>query len=265
MQRPHGSNDEFTDPAMKHSFSLSLPLWRHAWCVLATAGALFAGAAQAAIVPDRTRVIFNEGEQAAIVTITNKSATYPYLVQSWLEDAKGNKITSPLMVVPPLQRVEANERNVLRIAKLPGTELPADRETVFYLNIREVPPKTDTPNTLQIALHTQMKLFYRPKAVQPAREVDWTLPMTLRVDQAAHTLVFDNPTPYHITIVNLASGAQKTQVPLEPVMVSPMSSTDVPFKAATPSTLFVTHIDDYGGQVAVEYACEAAVCKSVKK
>ncbi|WP_431226011.1 fimbrial biogenesis chaperone [Burkholderia contaminans] len=250
---------------MKHSFSLSLPLWRRAWCVLATAGALFAGAAQAAIVPDRTRVIFNEGEQAAIVTITNKSATYPYLVQSWLEDANGNKITSPLMVVPPLQRVEANERNVLRIAKLPGTELPADRETVFYLNIREVPPKTDTPNTLQIALHTQMKLFYRPKAVQPAREVDWTLPMTLRVDQAAHTLVFDNPTPYHITIVNLASGAQKTQVSLEPVMVSPMSSTDVPFKAATPSTLFVTHIDDYGGQVAVEYACEAAVCKSVKK
>ncbi|MEK8069070.1 molecular chaperone, partial [Burkholderia contaminans] len=175
-------------------------------------------------------------EQAAIVTITNKSTTYPYLVQSWLEDAKGNKITSPLMVVPPLQRVEANERNVLRIAKLPGTELPADRETVFYLNIREVPPKTDTPNTLQIALHTQMKLFYRPKAVQPARDEDWTLPMTLRVDSAAHTLVFDNPTPYHITIVNLAAGAQKTHVPLEPVMVSPMSRTDVPFKAATPST-----------------------------
>ncbi|RQT09240.1 fimbrial biogenesis chaperone [Burkholderia contaminans] len=248
---------------MKNSFSLSFP--RRAWCVLATAGALFAGAAQAAIVPDRTRVILNEGEQAAIVTITNKSTTYPYLVQSWLEDAKGNKITSPLMVVPPLQRVEANERNVLRIAKLPGTELPADRETVFYLNIREVPPKTDTPNTLQIALHTQMKLFYRPKAVQPARDEDWTLPMTLRVDSAAHTLVFDNPTPYHITIVNLAAGAQKTHVPLEPVMVSPMSRTDVPFKAATPSTLFVTHVDDYGGQVAVEYACEAGACKSVKK
>ena len=156
--------------------------------MLATAGALFAGARGGDRA--RSRVIFNEGEQAAIVTITNKSTTYPYLVQSWLEDAKGDKITSPLMVVlPPLQRVEANERNVLRIAKLPGTELPADRETVFYLNIREVPPKTDTPNTLQIALHTQMKLFYRPKAVQPARDEDWTLPMTLRVDSAAHARV----------------------------------------------------------------------------
>ncbi|PFH12819.1 fimbrial biogenesis chaperone [Burkholderia sp. JKS000303] len=248
---------------MNPAFSLSF--LRRASGMLAAATTLVAGLAHAAIVPDRTRVIFNEGEQAAIVTISNQSTTYPYLVQSWLEDAKGNKITSPLMVVPPLQRIEANERNVLRIAKLPGAALPADRESVFYLNIREVPPKTDTPNALQIALHTQMKLFYRPKAVQPARDEDWTLPMTLRVDAAAHKLVFDNPTPYHVTVVDVSSGAQKTPVPMDPVMVSPMSTADVPFKAAMPSTLFVTHIDDFGGQVAVEYACGAGACKSVKK
>ncbi|WP_175721992.1 fimbrial biogenesis chaperone [Burkholderia anthina] len=248
---------------MNHAFSLSF--LRRASSALAVVSTLFAGAAHAAIVPDRTRVIFNEGEQAAIVTITNKSTTYPYLVQSWLEDTDGNKITSPLMVVPPLQRIEANERNVLRIAKLPGAALPADRESVFYLNIREVPPKTDTPNTLQIALHTQMKLFYRPKGVQPARDEDWTLPMTLRVDAAAHRLVFDNPTPYHVTVVDVSAGAQKTRVPVEPLMVNPMSTADVPFKAAPPATLFVTHIDDYGGQVAVEYACEAGACKSVKR
>uniref|UniRef100_UPI001588F06D fimbrial biogenesis chaperone n=1 Tax=Burkholderia anthina TaxID=179879 RepID=UPI001588F06D len=248
---------------MNPAFSLSF--LRRTSGMLAAATTLVAGLAHAAIVPDRTRVIFNEGEQAAIVTISNQSTTYPYLVQSWLEDAKGNKITSPLMVVPPLQRIEANERNVLRIAKLPGAALPADRESVFYLNIREVPPKTDTPNALQIALHTQMKLFYRPKAVQPARDEDWTLPMTLRVDAAAHKLVFDNPTPYHVTVVDVSSGAQKTPVPMDPVMVSPMSTADVPFKAAMPSTLFVTHIDDFGGQVAVEYACGAGACKSVKK
>ncbi|KVZ01196.1 molecular chaperone [Burkholderia ubonensis] len=244
---------------------LSSLFLRRATCALAAFGTLLAGAAHASIVPDRTRVIFNEGEQAAIVTITNKSATYPYLVQSWIEDAKGNRITSPLMVVPPLQRVEANERNVLRIAKLPGTALPADRETVFYLNIREVPPKTDTPNALQIALHTQMKLFYRPKGVQPSRDEDTTLPMTLRVDAAAHKLVFDNPTPFHVTVVDVAAGAQKTPVLPDPVMVSPMSTVDVPFKGAASATLFVTHIDDYGGQVAVEYACEGGACKSVKK
>ncbi|AOJ01790.1 fimbrial protein [Burkholderia mayonis] len=227
--------------------------------------AALAGAAHAAIVPDRTRVILNEGEQAAIVTISNKSDAYPYLVQSWLEDEHGNKITTPLMVVPPLQRVEPSERNVLRIARMPGAALPADRESVFYLNIREVPPKTGTPNALQIALHTQMKLFYRPAGVQPARDEDPTLPMTLRVDPAAHQLVFDNPTPYHITVVALAAGANKTPQPLDPVMVNPKGAASVPFSASAGGGLHVTHVDDYGGQVTVEYACDGNACRSVKR
>ncbi|WP_323118326.1 fimbrial biogenesis chaperone [Burkholderia alba] len=246
---------------MKPMFSTFSPAVR----ACAAALLLTTAAAHAAIVPDRTRVIFNEGEQAAIVTITNKSDKYPYLVQSWLEDEHGQKITTPLMVVPPLQRVEPNERNVLRVARMPGASLPTDRETVFYLNIREVPPKTDTPNALQIALHTQMKLFYRPAGVQPARDADPTLPMTLKVDAAAQKLVFDNPTPYHVTVVELAAGAQKAAVPLDPVMVAPMSRSEVPFKAATPSTLYVTHVDDYGGQVVVEYACDSGTCRSVKR
>ena len=48
-------------------------------------------------------------------------------------------------------------------------------------------------------------LGYRPKGVQPARDADWTLPMTLRVDAAAHRLVFDNPTPYQVTVVDVTS------------------------------------------------------------
>lgn len=232
------------------------------------AAALFialAGAAHAAIVPDRTRVILNEGEQAAIVTLSNKSDAYPYLVQSWLGDERGNRITTPLMVVPPLQRVEPKERNVLRIARMPGATLPADRESVFYLNIREVPPKTDTPNALQIALHTQMKLFYRPAGVQPARDEDPTLPMTLRVDAAARKLVFDNPTPYHVTVVALAAGAHRAALPLDPVMVNPKSAASVPFSASAAGGLFVTHVDDYGGQVTVEYTCDGLACRSVKR
>jgi fimbrial chaperone protein len=46
------------------------------------------------------------------------------------------------MVLPPLQRIEPNDRNILRVVMLPGSALPTDRESVFYLNIREIPPKT---------------------------------------------------------------------------------------------------------------------------
>ncbi|MEX6226452.1 fimbria/pilus periplasmic chaperone [Providencia hangzhouensis] len=34
-------------------------------------------------------------------------------------------------------------------------ELPQDRESLFYFNLREVPPKSDKDNVLQIALQTQ--------------------------------------------------------------------------------------------------------------
>ena len=219
----------------------------------------------AAIVPDRTRLIYDEGEQSASVMVTNKSEKYPYLVQSWIEDENGKKITAPLMVLPPLQRIEPSDRNILRIVMLPGSVLPTDRETVFYLNIREIPPKTETVNALQIALHEKLKLFYRPKSVQPKREEDPTLPMTVHIDPSTHKLTFDNPTPLHVTVVELRSGEKKTEVQFAPVMVSPMSQASVPFKDAVPTTLYVTHMNDYGGQTEVRYACDALTCRSVQQ
>lgn len=218
----------------------------------------------AAVVPDRTRVIYDEGVQSASVTVTNKSEKYPYLIQSWIEDENGKKISAPFMVLPPLQRIEANERNVLRIVMLPGNTLPTDRESVFYLNIREIPPATDTVNSLQIALHSKLKLFYRPQSVKAKRDEDPTLPMTIRIDAASQQLIFDNSTPYHVTVVELGAGEKKNAVPFESVMMSPMSEASVPFKETQPSTLYVTHMNDFGGQTQVRYACDAGTCRSVQ-
>jgi fimbrial chaperone protein len=217
----------------------------------------------AAVVPDRTRVVYDEGVQSASVTVTNKSEKYPYLIQSWIEDENGKKVTAPFMVLPPLQRIEPNDRNILRIVLLPGNTLPTDRESVFFLNIREIPPATDAVNALQIALHSKLKLFYRPKSVQPKRGEDPSLPMTVRIDTASHQLTFDNPTPYHVTVVELSAGENKTAVPFDSVMVSPMSTASVPFRQTLPSTLSVTHMNDYGGQTEVKYACDAGTCRSV--
>ncbi|WP_233856747.1 fimbrial biogenesis chaperone [Paraburkholderia sp. HD33-4] len=219
----------------------------------------------AAVVPDRTRLVFDEGAQSASITVTNKSEKYPYLIQSWIEDENGKKISAPLMVLPPLQRIEPAERNILRIVMLPGNALPADRESVFYLNIREIPPKTDAVNALQIALHSKLKLFYRPQSVKAKRDEDPTLLMTIKIDAASHKLTFDNPTPYYVTVVELSAGENKTAVPFESVMVSPMSEMSVPFKETQLSTLYVTHMNDFGGQTRVRYQCDAGICRSVQQ
>ncbi|MET3445918.1 fimbrial chaperone protein [Ralstonia sp. 1138] len=219
---------------------------------------------QAAVVPDRTRIIYNAESQSESLTVANKSEKYPYVVQSWIEDAAGKRITSPFMVLPPLQRIEPNERNILRIVKLPGDMLPTDRESVFYLNVREIPPKTDAQNAIQIALHSKIKLFYRPKGVQPKPEDDPSLPMTLRLDASRHKLVLDNPTPLHITVVELAASEEKKTLKFDAVMVAPKATAEVDFSGALPATLYVSHMNDWGGQNAVKYTCDGATCRSVQ-
>ncbi len=77
------------------------------------------------------------------------------------------KITSPLIVLPPVQRLEPGKSSQMKIEALPDVKLPQDRESLFYFNMREIPPKSDKPNTLQIALQTKIKLFYRPEAIAP--------------------------------------------------------------------------------------------------
>lgn len=123
--------------------------------------------ALASVTPDRTRLIFNESDKSISVTLRNNDPKLPYLAQSWIEDEKGNKITSPLTVLPPVQRIDSMMNGQVKVQGMPDiNKLPADRESMFYFNVREIPPKSNKPNTLQIALQTRIKLFWRPKALE---------------------------------------------------------------------------------------------------
>ena len=142
--------------------------------VLASLAAGLVNEAGAAIALDRTRAIFPGSEKSISLSITNDSTSMPYLAQGWIEDEHGKKISGPLVVVPPLQRLEAKGKSMMRINAMPDAAmLPQDRESIFYFNVREVPPKSERPNVMQLALHTKIKLFYRPKAILPEKYSRW--------------------------------------------------------------------------------------------
>lgn len=73
------------------------------------------GSAQAAIAPDRTRLVFRGEDKSISVDLKNANSKLPYLAQSWVEDEKGVKITSPLIVVPPVQRIEPSAIGQVKI------------------------------------------------------------------------------------------------------------------------------------------------------
>jgi len=223
------------------------------------------GNVNAAIGLDRTRVVFDGSKDAASMTITNNNTQLPYLAQDWIEDEQGNKITSPLIVLPPVQRLEPGKKSQVKVQALPAVKsLPQDRETVYYFNLREIPPRSDKANSLQIALQTRIKLFYRPASIVPSqqeRSDPWQKQLILT--READDFQVNNPTPYYITLIDVRSSKEgKTSPGFEPLMVPPKGTLKLGVSAAAlGSKPWLTYVNDYGGRPALAFSCTGNTCK----
>ncbi|MFL1502924.1 fimbria/pilus periplasmic chaperone [Pseudomonas sp. O64] len=220
--------------------------------------------AYAAVGLDRTRVIFDGGKDATSVNITNNNTQLPYLAQGWIEDEAGKKITSPLIVLPPVQRLEPGKQSQVKVQALPAAKsLPQDRETVFYFNLREIPPRSDKANTLQIALQTRIKLFYRPQAITPSQQDlsnPWQEKLTLTLQGERYQV--NNPTPYYVTLVDARSTKDgKTVAGFEPLMIPPKGSLPMgPTAKALGAKPYLAYVNDYGGRPLMAFTCTDSTC-----
>lgn len=231
---------------------------------IALSGFMVAQQASAAIALDRTRVIVNGGEKSVSLSISNENKNLPYLAQGWIEDAQGNKVSSPLTVLPPVQRVEAGAKSQVKVQTSPAlSALPQDRESLFYFNLREIPPRSNKPNTLQIALQTRIKLFYRPAAIAldktQAAKGDWVEKVTLT--RNGDKYVVNNPTPYYLTIVEGRPSAKGNPVGFQPIMVAPKGVGTIEAAAsALGNSPVLTYVNDYGGRPQLQFTCSGASC-----
>lgn len=222
--------------------------------------------ANAAIALDRTRLIFNGSSKSVSMNVSNKDKTLPYLAQGWIEDKDGNKIRSPLVALPPVQRFEPGGKNQVKVQGLPALqELPQDRESLFYFNLREIPPRSEQQNTLQIALQTRVKLFYRPKAIEPTKadiNLPWQEKLTL-TRQGSHYII-NNPTPYYITIADAtAIQGDKSAEGFEPLMLDPKSNAPLGSNVdALGKSPVLTYVNDYGDRPELIFHCHGDHCKA---
>lgn len=181
---------------------------------------------QAAIQPDRTRIIFNGNEKASSLKIENQSKQLPYLAYSWIEDEKGNKDDTFLVALPPIQRLNPSAISQVRIVKQDkARSLPQDRETLFYFNVREIPPAPENKGSnaiVQMALQSRLKLFWRPAALKkkPGTEVE----LQLKVSQQGNTLLVNNPTAYYITLAFFGKDSKSQLSGFSSKMIAPFSS-----------------------------------------
>lgn len=229
---------------------------------------MLAPTAQAAISLDRTRVVFPGNEKSVSLTVRNQNTELPYLAQGWLEDDQGTKLegNSAFTVLPPVQRVEPKGQTQVKIQATAGANLlPQDRESLFFFNLREIPPKSDKANVLQIALQTRIKMFYRPAALAQEAAKQQAVPYQeqLMLSKNGDQYTVTNPTPYFVTLVgSSAKKGGEVVKGFEPLMVPPKGSVTLGGSAAAlGATPVLVYVNDYGGQPALTFRCGGNSCQ----
>jgi len=220
---------------------------------------------QASVIITGTRVVYPADQKEVTIRFKNKNQK-PALVQVWLdtgdEGVLPEKARVPFLATPPIFRMEPGKQQVVRLAYT-GEPLPTDKESLFWLNMLEVPPEAqDAPesNQLQLAFRTRIKVFFRPKELpyqpsQAAQKLRWNLVPS----EHGQTLHVHNPTPYHLNFdsVELVAAGQRHIKPISQTgaqnMVNPMTDNRFPLpslKAAPKGEAWVEFqtIDDYGAR-----------------
>jgi P pilus assembly chaperone PapD len=181
-----------------------------------------AAPARAGLVAAGTRVIYQEGQHERTIAVANRNA-WQVMVETWADDGGGDpqRARAPFVILPPVFRLHPEGLQVLRIV-YNGDALPRDRESVFWLNLYEIPPdpgsRAKSVPHLDLAMDTQFKIFYRPKGLKSSPDdVARQLHFTLRRDGDHVLLVCHNPTPYHASFSRIALVAGETRVPVAPV------------------------------------------------
>lgn len=220
---------------------------------------LFAGTANASVLIAGTRVVFPAQDGEVTVRLTNDNA-HPALVEAWIDngDPKStpDKVSVPFLITPPLFRMEAHKDQNLRIIATPA-QLPTDRESLFWLNVLEIPPKPSAQeaagkNLLQFAIRSRLKLFYRPAHLPgDAQAAPGQLSWKAIADGQGYALEVHNPTPYHVTIVKLTLDVGGKSYSAEPGMVDPLGTLRLKVKdlsTAPPAGSPVAYdiVNDYG-------------------
>ncbi|MBU8977297.1 MULTISPECIES: molecular chaperone [unclassified Lysobacter] len=211
--------------------------------------------AHANVLIGGTRVVLPAKDGEVTVRLTNANE-HPALVQAWIDrgdpKATPDTVDTPFLITPPMFRMEAGRDQSLRILYT-REPLPSDRESLFWLNVLEIPPKPADgelakANYLQLALRSRLKLFFRPQGLtgDPNKA-----PEQLTFRAAAGELIVRNPTPYHITVSELAVTDGGKSFDAEAGMVAPFGELRlrVPTLAKTApagAAVRYTTINDYG-------------------
>jgi len=208
--------------------------------------------ANAGVTAERTRVIVHEGQRETSLALVNQSA-YPVVVQTWIDNGDlavtPDTASAPIMPLPPMFRLEPQQQRSVRLVTT-GQVLAQDRESLYWLNVYEIPPRPNEvleegATRLTITLRTQLKVIYRPQGLSNKAEL---APSHLVVRVQGRRVQLRNPTPFYISLSHAQIGEGERSIILDAPMLAPFSTQHQTAPATAPSgaTFRFSWLDDEG-------------------
>lgn len=173
----------------------------------------------ASVVMTGNRVIYPASSREVSVQLTNKDA-FPNVIQAWVdqgdEASTPQTARAPFMLTPPMFRLAPHSGHTLRL-RYTGAAAPTDRESLYWLNILQIPPSdpNQAKNQLLVVLKTRVKVLYRPANLKgnPAKMEDTTR-IWLENQGQKRVLHLHNDSGYYLALssLNLAGPGSKAQI-----------------------------------------------------
>lgn len=221
------------------------------------AAAMISHGAAASVVINQTRVIYPASAKFVSVQLVN-SSNNTHLVQSWIDNgdpsAAPETLKMPFALMPSVAKIAGNSGQTLKIAVHSSQHMPDDRESVYWLNVLDVPPVPEGSDDsyLQVAIRNRIKLFYRPSAL-PAPDSDTAQKISVAVVQGQTCL--KNDTPYYMTlpqIVNWQGGTltetRKDNLLTQTAFIAPFDCLRVSAQVKPGGHYRITWLDDFGSR-----------------
>ncbi|MFV0345587.1 MAG: fimbrial chaperone [Bacteroidales bacterium] len=204
----------------------------------------------AAFTLNGTRFIYDEDSNNVSVEVSNES-NVTYGGQIWVSNFRDNDKDVYLIPSPSFFKVEGKQKQVVRIMEV-NNNLPKDRESLFWINVQEVPPVPEASeggSSLALAMNIQVKLIYRPSSVKEQRN---NAEQKIRLVKDGLNMYLENPTPFYFAVsgilydgefVNVGNDNQISR--LAPFSRVHVVDIDIP---AAKAVVSVEAINDFGGK-----------------
>lgn len=206
-----------------------------------------AGTAQASISLSTTRVIFDAKSKEANLIVRNADEKKNVLIQSWIEsNTPGDQGDLPFAMTPPISKMAPQGQQLIRIMYAGGQNtMPADKESVMWVNVQEIPQAVEGDNTLQLAVRQRIKLFFRPQGLAGSAE---TAPSKLLWKVKGDVLEVRNPSAFHVSTSSIDMGEDEnfSQV-AKSTMIAPGEVVEIPLNKNIQNAMVqFTAINDFG-------------------